>query len=195
LISRSFVAAAVLMTFGARADAEQLENALIELRPSVGAIIGTGDQAIALKSAVLVGAQVSYTFIPHFAVVGTFGWARSQDKLDAAQPMLDLYQYELGIEGRWKNLTAGSAFATRPYAAVGAGGRMYSLRDAANSTALTDEIIYGAVGLDVYPSYDRFGVRVEARENVTAFNGFRGELSAPKTRNDVQLSAGLTIRF
>jgi hypothetical protein len=194
-IARAFVAATAVMAFGARAGAQQLENAMIEVRPLVGAIIGTGDQARELKSAVLVGTQVSYSFVPHFAVVGTFGWSPSQDRLDAAQPKVDLYQYELGVEGRWKSLTAGSAFAARPYTAFGAGGRTYSLRGVANATAHTDEITYGAIGLDVYPSDGRVGLRLELRDNVTAFTGFRGELADGKTRNDVQLSAGLTIGF
>lgn len=194
-VVHTFVAAAMLATFGARAEAQQLKGATIEVRPLVGAIIGTGDQADALKSALLVGAQVSYSFNPHWAVAGTFGWSPSQDKLDAGQPNVDLYQYDLGIEGRWKNLTEGSALATRPYAAIGGGGRTYSLRDVANSSAQTDGLGYGAIGLDIYPLDGRFGLRLEARDNVTGFKGFRGELADRKTRNDVQLTAGLTIGF
>jgi hypothetical protein len=183
-----------MIAFGARAGAQQLKSPTFELRPVVGAIIGTGDQADALKSAVLVGAQASYSFNPHWAVVGTFGWSPSQDKVDAGQPNLDLYQYDLGIEGRLNNLTEGSAWATRPYAALGGGGRTYSLRGVANSSSQTNGLGYGAIGLDLFPSDGRFGLRLEARDNVTGFTGFRGEL-ASKTRNDIQLSAGFTIGF
>jgi hypothetical protein len=195
MIGRSFVAAVAVLACGARAEAQQLDSAMIELRPLVGAIIPTGDQAAALKSAVLVGAQVSYSFIPHFVVVGSVGWSPSQDKVDATQPKLDLYQYDLGVEWRLKNLTAGSAFAARPFVALGGGARMYSLRDVPNSSAQTNAIFYTAIGLDLYPSDGRVGLRVQARGNMTEFSGFRGELSAEKTRNDVQLSAGLTIGF
>jgi hypothetical protein len=195
MIGRSFVAAAVVLAFGARVEAQQLDSAMIEVRPLVGAIIPTGDQADALKSAVLVGAQVSYSFIPHFAVVGSVGWSPSQDKVDAAQPKLDLYQYDLGVEWRLKNLTAGSAFAARPFVALGGGARTYSLRGVANSSAQTNAIFYTAIGLDLYPSNGRVGLRIQARGNMTEFSGFRGELTSEKTRNDVQLSAGLSIGF
>jgi hypothetical protein len=199
IMHRNFVRACVtstaIMVLGSRAAAQQLDSAMIELRPFVGAIIGTGEQADALKNSVIAGAQVSYNFIPHFAVVGSVGWSRSQDKRDGTQPKLDLYQFDLGLEWQWKNMTASSAFATRPYAALGGGSRTYSLRDVPNSSAQTNAIFYTAVGLDVYPSNGRVGVRLEARGNMTDFNGFRGEIPSQKTRNDVQLSAGLTIGF
>ena len=57
-------------------------------------------------NAVLVGGQASYTVNPNWAVVGTFGWSPSKDKLSARQDKLDLYQYDLGVEGRLNDLTA-----------------------------------------------------------------------------------------
>jgi hypothetical protein len=189
---------ASLLSFAVRAQAQQAQqsNRLpISLRPVVGALIGTGDQHDALKSAVLVGGQASYAFHPNFAVVGTFGWSPSQDKLSLQQPKLDLYQYDLGIEGRLNDLTEGSPVITRPYAVLGGGGRTYSLRNVPNADAQTNALGYGAVGLDLDRSGGKYGIRLEARDNVTAFKGLRGELADRKARNDLQFSAGLTFGF
>ena len=48
----------------------------------------------------LVGGQASYTFNSNFALLGSFGWSPSEDKTSTARPKVDLYQYDLGIEGR-----------------------------------------------------------------------------------------------
>ena len=193
--SIGLVVAAALLAFAVRASAQSSPTPPVTLRPVVGALMGTGDQHDALKSAVLVGGQASYAFHPNFALVGTFGWSPSQDKLSAQQPKLDLYQYDLGLEGRLSDLTASSSFITRPYATLGAGGRTYSLRNVPNADAQTNALGYGAVGVDLDHESRKFGVRLEARDNVTAFKGFRGELADRKARNDIQLSAGLTFGF
>jgi hypothetical protein len=184
-----------LLAFAVRANAQRTATPPVTLRPVVGALMGTGDQHDALKSAVLVGGQATYAFHPNFAVVGTFGWSPSQDKLSPQQPKLDLYQYDLGLEARLNDLTSTSSFVTRPYAALGAGGRTYDLRNVPNADAQTNALGYGAVGIDLDHESGKFGLRLEARDNVTAFKGFRGELADRKARNDVQLSAGLTFGF
>ena len=186
---------ASLSAFAIRLQAQQTPLPAIDVRPVVGAIVGTGDQGDALKSAVLVGAQASYAVHPNFSIVGSFGWSPSQDKLLPQRPDLDLYQYDLGIEGRLNNLTEGTAIVTRPYAVLGGGGRTYSLRNVPNSDAQTNPLGYGAVGLDLNQSSGKIGLRLEARDNVTGFKGFRGELAERKTRNDLQFAAGLTFGF
>ena len=189
------VIAASLLAFAARVNAQQSSTPPVSVRPVVGALLGTGDQHDALKSAVLVGGQASYAFHPNLAFVGTFGWSPSQDKLSAQQPKLDLYQYDLGIEGRLDNLTEGTSIITRPYATLGAGARTYDLRNVPNASAQTNALGFGAIGLDLDHTGGKVGVRLEARDNVTGFKGFRGELPDRKTRNDIQLSAGLTLGF
>jgi hypothetical protein len=186
---------AALVSFAVRAEAQERNTPAINLRPVVGALIGTGDMNDALKSAVLVGGQASYAFHQNFAVVGTFGWSPSEDKLSLGQPKVDLYQYDLGIEGRLNDLTEGAAIATRPYAAIGGGGRTYSLRNVPNADAQTNALGYGAVGVDLDRPGGKYGVRLEARDNVTGFKGFRGEFPDRKARNDVQFTAGLTFGF
>jgi hypothetical protein len=186
---------ASLTAFAARLQAQQGNLPAIDVRPVVGGIVGTGDQGDALKSAVLVGGQASYGFHPNFSLIGSFAWSPSQDKLLPQRPDLDLYQYDLGIEGRLNNLTEGSPIATRPFAVIGGGGRTYSLRNVANADAQTNPLGYGAVGLDLTQSSGKIGLRLEARDNITGFKGFRGELADRKTRNDLQFSAGLTFGF
>jgi len=184
-----------LLAFAVRVQAQQNKLPAIDVRPVVGAIVGTGDQADALKSAVLVGGQASYAFHPNFSLVGSFAWSPSQDKLSPARPDLDLYQYDLGIEGRLNNLTENSPVITRPYVVLGGGGRTYSLRDVPNADAQTNPLGYGALGLDLDHAGGKVGLRLEARDNITGFKGFRGELADRKTRNDLQFSAGLTFGF
>jgi hypothetical protein len=193
--SFGLVVAAALTAFAIRSAGAQTPLPPITIRPVVGALMGTGDQHDALKSAVLVGGQASYAFHPNFGVVGTFGWSPSQDKLSPQQPKLDLYQYDLGIEGRLNDLTGGTSFVTRPYAGLGGGGRTYNLRNVPNAASQTNVLGYGAIGLDLNHESGKFGVRLEARDNVTGFKGFRGELADRKARNDVQLSAGLSFGF
>ena len=131
----------------------------------------------------------------NFGLVGSFGWSPNEDKTSATRPKLDLYQYDLGLQGRLSDLTSGSAVATRPYAVVGGGARTYSLRNVPGAGAQTNPLGYGALGVDLDQTSGRVGLRLEARDNVTAFKGLRGELQDRKARNDLQFVAGLTFGF
>jgi hypothetical protein len=184
-----------LAAFAARAQAQSTSQNAFQVRPLVGAFVATGDQRDVLKNAVLVGAQASYALNPNFGFVGSFGWSPSEDKTSASRPKVDLYQYDLGIEGRLSDLTSGSAVATRPYAILGGGARTYDLRNVAGASAQTNPLGYGAVGLDLNQANGPIGLRLEARDNVTGFKGLRGELQDRKTRNDLQFVAGLTFGF
>jgi hypothetical protein len=186
---------AAVSAFAARAQAQSSSQSAFQLRPLVGALIPTGDERDVIKNAVLVGGQGSYTLNSNFALVGSFGWSPSEDKTSAARPKLDLYQYDLGIQGKLDDLTSGSAVSTRPYAILGGGGRTYDLRNVAGASAQTNPLGYGAIGLDLDQTNGRIGLRLEARDNVTAFKGLRGELQDRKARNDLQFVAGLTFGF
>lgn len=186
---------AALAAFAVRAQAQAPSPGAFEVRPLVGALVATGDQRDVLKNAVLVGGQGSYTLNQNFGLVGSFGWSPNEDQTSAARPKLDLYQYDLGLQGRLSDLTSGSAVATRPYAVVGGGARTYSLRNVPGASAQTNPLGYGAVGVDVDQTSGRVGLRLEARDNVTAFKGLRGELQDRKARNDLQFVAGLTFGF
>jgi hypothetical protein len=186
---------AALAAFAARAQAQSPSQSAFQVRPLVGALVATGDQRDVLKNAVLVGGQGSYTLNQNFGLVGSFGWSPNEDKTSTLRPKLDLYQYDLGIQGRLSDLTSGSAVATRPYAVIGGGARTYDLRNVPSASTQTNPLGYGAVGLDLDDASGRFGLRLEARDNVTAFKGLRGELQDRKARNDLQFVAGLTFGF
>ena len=193
--SLTLVVVAALAAFTLRAEAQSPAPRAINVRPVVGALVATGDEHDVLKNAVLVGGQASYTLNSNFAVLGSFAWSPSEDKTITPRPKLDLYQYDLGVEGRLNDLTSGSPVATRPFAALGGGARTYNFRNVPGSSAQTNPLAFGAVGLDVGPASGRVGVRLEARDNVTWFKGLRGELQDRNARNDVQFAAGLTFGF
>jgi hypothetical protein len=182
-----------VLAFAVRAQAQQVNTPTISVRPIVGALVAVGSQHDAMKNGVLVGGQGAWALDPNFAVLGTFGWSRSQDLTSAQQPNLDLYQYDLGLEGRTNDLTRGTVVITRPYAAVGAGARTYDLRNVVGTHLQTNPLLYSALGVELDHSGGVFGLRLEARDNITAFKGFRGEFADRTARHDLQFSAGLTF--
>jgi len=191
------VAAFAFAAFGAtNADAQDItpvRRGAFELRPYVGAYIPTGEQRDLLKDAVLVGAQASYSLIPQLALTGTFGWSPSRDRITIGDETLDLFQYDLGIEGRlpsWYRSGTG-AWSFTPFAGLGIGGRTYQYRDL-DVDSKTNVAGYGALGGEV--GFGRVGLRLEARDYVSRFKPLTDDGDA-KTRNDVTLAAGLTLKF
>jgi hypothetical protein len=176
----------VLVTPGTRASSS------FELRPYAGAYIPTGDQRDLLKDAVLVGAQASWRATRHLAVTGTFGWAPSKDRVTAGDQTLDLYQYDVGAEARAQSWYNRGSWAFTPFVGLGVGGRTYNYRDLDDVDAKTNVAGYGALGGEV--GFGRLGLRLEARDYISRFEPLTGDGDA-KTRNDVTLAAGLTVRF
>lgn len=186
---------AALTAFAIRAQAQAPAQSAFHARPVVGALVATGEQRALLKNAVLVGAQASYQLHSDLAIVGSFAWLPSEDKTAATQAKLDVYQYDVGLEGQAADLTPGTALSTRPYVVIGAGARTYNLRQTVGTGAQTNPLAYAAVGVDLDLTSGRLGLRLEARDNVTAFKGLRGELEERKARNDLQFAAGVTFGF
>ena len=175
----------------------------LELRPFAGALLPTGPQRDLLKDAAVVGAQLGWAVHPNVALTGGFGWSPSKDRTTTfagnrfstgRDETVDLFQYDLGIEGRLP-LAASAAWTAAPYVGLGGGGRTYRYRDLDGIDSQTSPFGYGAVGVDVAHRAGALGLRLEARDYVTAFRGLRGEYGERTGRNDVQLSAGLTYRF
>ena len=81
-----------------------------------------------------------------------------------------------------------SAFT--PFAGLGVGGRTYDYRDL-DLDAKTNAAGFGVLGGEL--GFGRTGLRIEARDYVSRFKPFTGGDS--KTRNDVTVAAGLTLRF
>jgi hypothetical protein len=173
----------VLSTPGTRAS--------FEIRPYLGAYIPTGDQRDLLKDAVFAGAQASWRVIPQLAVTGTFGWAPSKDRVTAGDQTLDLYQYDIGAEARAQSWYNGGSWDFTPFIGLGVGGRTYNYRDL-NVDSKTNVAGYGALGGEV--GFGRLGLRVEGRDYISRFEPLVGDGDA-KTRNDITLAAGLTVRF
>jgi hypothetical protein len=162
----------------------------LEVRPFVGAYIPTGDQRDLLKDAVLVGVQASWRVIPQLAVTGTFGWSPSKDRVTAGDQTLDLYQYDVGAEARAASWYSRGSLDFTPFLGLGVGGRTYDYRDL-NVDAKTNVAGYGTLGGEL--GFGRAGLRLEARDYVSRFEPLTGS-GDTKTRNDLTLAAGLTVR-
>jgi hypothetical protein len=161
-----------------------------ELRPYAGAFIPTGKQRDLLRDAVLVGGQASYRLNPQFAITGTLGWAPSKDRITPGDQKLDVWQYDLGAELRAPSWVTSGAIDFTPFVGLGAGARTYDYRDL-DVSAKTNFAGYGVLGGEL--GFGRIGWRLEARDYVSQFKPFDGGDS--KTRNDVTVATGLTVKF
>ena len=163
-----------------------------ELRPYAGAYVPTGDQRDQLEDALFVGAQASWRIIPQFALTSSFGWAPSKDRVISGDQTLDLFQYDVGGEGRAPSWYSEDSWGFTPFLGLGIGGRTYSYRDLDNVDATTNVAGYGALGGEF--DFKRVGLRFEARDYISRFEPPTGN-GKTTTRNDVTLAAGLTFRF
>lgn len=161
-----------------------------EARITSGAFIPTGDQRSSLRNAATTAAQVSWMVRPSLAVTGTFTWARSRDLAIVAQPRLDVFSSDLGLEARLRERLSGSAVTLAPFVGVGAGVRSYNYRKL-DQDATHNLAGYAAIGGEI--GVRRVGVRLEARDYLSAFKPLIGTGSAA-TRNDVVVMVGLRIK-
>jgi hypothetical protein len=110
--------------------------------------------------------------------------------------MLDIFQYDVGVEGRapaWRSgasWTTGDPWEITPFVGVGLGGRTHNYRDL-DAAAKTVFEAYGATGADVDIGGNR--LRFEVRDHLSRFKPLAPG-GASKTRNDVALRAGLVVR-
>lgn len=161
----------------------------VTLRPFVGAYLPTGDQRDFLKDAVLVGTQASWTANANFAVIGSFGWTPSEDKIQPGSRKVDAYQYDIGIEARSEATNVSTLIS--PFIGAGIGGRTYTYRNSSIDSK-TNFDGYGAVGVDADAGV--VGIRLEVRDYVSRFQPLTGG-GDTKTRNDLALFAGLGLKF
>jgi|RhiMetdeSRZDD1v2_1073273.scaffolds.fasta_scaffold79715_6 outer membrane protein with beta-barrel domain len=185
-----FAFSTALTTSTATAQDAVVRSNGFELRPYVGAYIPTGDQRDLLKDAVLVGGQASYRINPQIALTGTLGWSPSEDRITPGNETLDVWSYDLGAEFRAPSWFTSGALDFTPFIGLGAGGRTYNYRDL-DVNSKTNFAGFGTLGGEL--GFGRFGLRLEARDYVSQFKPFDGGDS--KTRNDVTIATGLTLRF
>lgn len=156
-----------------------------ELLVPGGALMPTGAQRDAIRSANITAVQLSYVARPAVAITSTFGWARSRDVAMSGAPKLDVFTYDLGAElraPRWKK-------GFTPFVGGGAGGRSYNHRKL-DVEATHNLAAYGSVGGEL--GIRRVAIRVEARDYVAGFKPLNGA-GASRTGNDVVVMAGLRL--
>ena len=160
-----------------------------ELRPFAGAYFPTGGQRDVLRDAFLLGAQASYRVGPQFAVTGSFAWAPSKDPTSRGDRGVELFGYDVGVEGRAASWRRGATWEFTPFAGLGVGGRTYHVRDGDTPSKFVG---YGALGGEV--GFGRFGVRVEGRDYLSGAAPLGNRVESG-TRNDITVAAALSIRF
>lgn len=180
-------ALAALATTTARAEGD---DRAVEIAPFAGAWIPTGDQRDLLDDAPLLGVTASWALHRNLAVVGTFGWAPSQVEGLGSEGDLDLFQYDVGVQGQLPIAMAGG-WTLKPFVGLGVGARTYSFRDL-DVDAETDLAGYVAVGGKA--EYGPVQLGLSARDYVSAFDGI-GDEADSTTRNDLGLLASLGVRF
>jgi hypothetical protein len=154
-----------------------------------GTIVPTGAQRHTIKRGDVTAAQVAYRPRPTFAIISTFGWARSRDIATEGNPKLDVFTYDVGVEARAPRWLEGNGIALTPFAGAGAGGRSYNYRKL--DVAATHNVAgYLSAGGEL--RVRRVGLRLEARDYVSQFKPLAGSGNA-RTGNDVVMMAGLRL--
>lgn len=161
-----------------------------EARMTSGAFVPAGDQRNSLKNAGTTAAQVSWLVRPSLGITGTFAWSRSRDVAMIAQPKLDVFSSDLGLESRLTERFRESRVTLSPFVGAGAGVRSYNYRKL-NEDATHNVAAYAAVGGEI--GVRRIGVRLEARDYVSQFRPLIGT-GQSVTRNDVVVMVGLRIK-
>lgn len=187
MFRRFAVTTALLLAIAPTARAQQSEPRTWDLRITSGGLIATGAQRDHIRNGQLSGIQISRAVGARLAVVGTFGWARSNDLATIDTPKLDVFTSDAGVEtcfDEWFN-TGRYAFGT--FAGIGGGARSYNYRkldvDATNNLA-------GYVSAGGELGMGRIALRLEVRDYATGFKPLAGG-GKSETRNDVVIMGAL----
>lgn len=191
-IKSAVIAAAIGGTIAANLSAQAAETAQPrakqarwELLVPSGALVPTGEQRDAIKTANLSAVQISYVPKPALAITSMFSWARSHDVATAGDPKLDVFTYDVGAELRAPSSKKGFT----AFAGAGLGGRSYNYRKL-DVDATHNVSAYASAGGEL--GIRRVRVRIEARDYVSGFKPLSGE-GAARTGNDIVVMAGLRL--
>ena len=181
------IAAAIGCTITTTLSAQSPEQAPArqgrwELLVPSGALMPTGGQRDAIRSANISALQLSFVPKPTLAITTMVGWARSRDLATAGDPKLDVFTYDLGAELRAPRAKS----SVTGFAGAGVGGRSYNHRKL-DADATHNLSAYASVGGEM--GIRRLRVRLEARDYVSGFKPLAG-LGASRTGNDVVVMAG-----
>lgn len=169
---------------------EQQPSRRFQIAPFVGAFIPTGEQRDLVDDAPLAGLTVSYEVEPHVAIVGSFGWAGSEGTAPALADDVDVFQYDLGIQGGYA-FDLGKGLALKPFVGAGFGARTYHLRH----LDLEDETDFaGYLGAGADLLFRNLALGVTVRDYVTYCDGIGARMDA-EARNDIALFTSLGVRF
>jgi hypothetical protein len=169
---------------------EQEPVGKFQIAPYAGAFLPTGDQRDVLDDAFLAGLTLSYDVHPYVAVVGSFGWAGSQQRALTLDEDLDVFQYDLGVQGQYP-LAMGKDLTLKPFVGAGLGGRTYEFRDL-DVDSETDFVGYLSVGANL--EYRQFAVGLTMRDYISDYDGI-GREEDSEMRNDIALFASVGARF
>lgn len=168
-------------------------NTIPEYRVIAGAYIPTGSQADLLKSTAVVGLQGGAELNRRLHVIATVVYATPKTKGLSYTNDVHIYQYDAGAElfHVYSASSETNHWTFRPFAGAGVGARTYHPQhsDVKSSTDMTG---YGSLGAEL--QHVNIALRLEARDYVTRFNGFNGELTA-KTYNSLVVGGGLAYHF
>lgn len=162
-----------------------------EFRVSGGYLVATGAQRTQVTDAQVTAAQLSWVVHPRLALNGTFGWARSRDRIAAGTPKLDVVNGDVGGELRTARWSLGGPFSLSAFGGLGVGFRSYNYRSL-DLPATYNLAGYGSVGGEV--GIGRVGLRLEARDYLTGFKPLAGQ-GGSATRNDVMITAALRFNL
>jgi hypothetical protein len=160
-----------------------------EIRVPTGSFVTTGAQADQLKNAHLTALQVSRVVRPHLAVTGTVAWARSRDLLAVGAPKVDVFTFDLGVEARSAEWSAGKHVSLSTFAGFGAGARSYDYVKL-DASARNNIAGYATAGGEF--GVKRVALRIEARNYATGFKPLAGA-GKSDTRNDMVVMATVRI--
>ncbi len=178
---------ALASPFTARAQSPATEASPWELRFTSGALVATGDLRNSLKDASTTGLQLSWLLRPSLAITGSFAWASSHDLSAAANPMLDVFTSDVGLEARPSTWFTGHAVTLSPFVGLGAGVQSFNYRHLAVTPSNT---LAGYVSAGGEIGVGRVGLRIEVRDYAGSFTALQGAGSSG-VKNNVMIMAAL----